>query len=1163
MRGRFCLWVGLAVVLTGSVDSAWASRPLSFDQRVAAQRAIESVYHAHTNGARTPFETAVPLELLESKVRRYLRQSAALEGSWNTPITAEMLDRELERIARGTRFPDRLEEVFGALGNDPFLIRECFARASLADRMSQSLLGTDRWSSWWQDSRGWFDETSVDTVAGDRPLPDGGGETARSICLPDDTWRGGTFDNLEERDNHTSVWTGSLMLVWGGQSGSTVLDTGHRYDPLIDSWTPMTTTNAPAPRVRHTAVWTGTEMVVWGGWTGAVTNSGGRYDPATDSWFTPTTTNAPVGRENHTAVWTGTRMVVWGGRAGSPLNSGGRYDPASDSWTATTATNAPTARQWHAATWTGSHMVVWGGWNSSPTDSGGRYDPVSDSWSTMTTIGAPQARRSHTVVWTGDRVVVWGGQDASTAVLENGGRYDPAADSWTSTSTSGAPEGRSGHTAVWTGNEMLVWGGSGLPGPLNSGGRYDPTSDSWALTSLVDAPAGRIGHSAVWTGNGMIVWGGKIVTRLRSGGRYDPVTDSWTPTAPAVPTGRAGHTAVWTGNRMIVWGGSNANFGFEQTGGSYDALLDSWTATSLTGVPQGRAGHTAVWTGVHMVVWGGTTGEPTRPVTGGRYNPVNDRWMPTSTVDAPPGRVFHTAVWTGDEMVVWGGFPDLQSGGRYDPIADSWAPTTTSGAPIGRYWHTAVWADDEMLVWGGYDNPNFLADGRRYDPATDGWSAISTMNAPAGRAQHTATWTGSRMVVWGGNDLSIAGTGSRFDTGGIYNPTNDKWTVMSTVGAPVGRDLHSAVWTGNEVVFWGGQTGPAFTPVDVESGGRFDVSGNAWIAATSTVAAPSARRNHTGVWTGSDVLVWAGESGPPAGPVNNPRSWGKYALGHATDDDGDGVSECDGDCDDANDTIFPGAPELCDNRDNDCDGSLPPDEVDGDNDGSPLCADCDDADPTSYPNAPELCDNVDNDCDLVVDEIATTCGLGECVSTGFCSGGADSCQPGTPSNETCDGLDNDCDGVVPVDELDTDADGLSTCEGDCDDGNPQTYPGAIEINDGQDNQCPGDPGYTLVDEIEGLAGFTDPLDDNAFCWNAQPLALEYEPSRSDAPNQPVNCLRTITAGTCWSDPTLPPPGGIFYYLVRALCGWTGSLGVDSSGGEHVWGCENLFPGCLD
>ena len=74
-------------------------------------------------------------------------------------------------------------------------------------------------------------------------------------------------------------------------------------------------------------------------------NTGGRYDPSSDSWTPTSTTNAPDPRNAHTAVWTGSEMIVWGGFACVHLfNTGGRYNPSTNSWTATNTTNAPTAR---------------------------------------------------------------------------------------------------------------------------------------------------------------------------------------------------------------------------------------------------------------------------------------------------------------------------------------------------------------------------------------------------------------------------------------------------------------------------------------------------------------------------------------------------------------------------------------------------------------------------------------------------------------------------------------------------------------------------------------------------------------------------------------------------------------------------------------------------
>ena len=54
------------------------------------------------------------------------------------------------------------------------------------------------------------------------------------------------------------------MIVWGGFVYPSSLNTGGRYDPASDSWTPTSTLNAPSARYRHTAVWTGSERIVWG-----------------------------------------------------------------------------------------------------------------------------------------------------------------------------------------------------------------------------------------------------------------------------------------------------------------------------------------------------------------------------------------------------------------------------------------------------------------------------------------------------------------------------------------------------------------------------------------------------------------------------------------------------------------------------------------------------------------------------------------------------------------------------------------------------------------------------------------------------------------------------------------------------------------------------------
>jgi hypothetical protein len=360
-------------------------------------------------------------------------------------------------------------------------------------------------------------------LANDSALTGAGYTDLGSSNVSTALWRSTSSTNAPSaRRWHSAVWTGSEMLVWGGEGTSpTYKNDGSRYDPSTDTWTAITTTNAPTRRYRPTAVWTGSEMLVWGGYDGSYLNSGGRYNPAADTWTPITTSNAPSGRVWHRAVWTGSEMLVWGGYDGSYLNSGGSYNPSADTWTAITTTNAPVGRYLHTAVWTGSEMFVWGGGAPGSLDTGGRYNPATDTWTPITTTNAAAGRYFHTAVSTGSEMLVWGGESSGPTLRNDGGRYDPATDTWTAISTTNAPSARYWHTAVWTGSEMLVWGGEASgPTYTNDGGQYNPSTDTWRAMTTWNAPDGRESHTAVWTGSEMLVWAGWDGSYLSSGRRY-------------------------------------------------------------------------------------------------------------------------------------------------------------------------------------------------------------------------------------------------------------------------------------------------------------------------------------------------------------------------------------------------------------------------------------------------------------------------------------------------------------------------------------------------------------------------------------------------------------------------------------------------------------------
>ena len=217
------------------------------------------------------------------------------------------------------------------------------------------------------------------------------------------------------------------------------------------------------------------------------------------------------------------------------------------------------------------------------------------------------------------------------------------------------------------------------------------------------------------------------------------------------------------------------------------------------------------------------------------------------------------------------------------------------------------------------------------------------------------------------------------------------------------------------------------------------------------------------------------------GPDQQGSETGQAYLFLCIDADDDGVTACDGDCEDAVPTAYPGATEVCDGADSDCDGTLPPDESDVDGDGFRPCSDdCDDADATVYPGAVELCDGLDNDCDGEADEGTDVDDDGDGITE--CDGDCDDTDAtrydGAP--ELCDGLDNDCNDVI--DDVDADADGHLDidCGGDdCDDSNPDANPSTAEIcDDGADNDCDGladdlDDDCSTGDDDDSAAGDDD------------------------------------------------------------------------------------------
>jgi hypothetical protein len=310
------------------------------------------------------------------------------------------------------------------------------------------------------------------------------------------------------------------------------------------------------------------------------------------------------------------------------------------------------------------------------------------------------------------------------------------------------------------------------------------------------------------------------------------------------------------------------------TGACTDNLWETGGAPAVP--PNPVTGHTAIWTGNFVIEWGGVQqGGVPQASPGYRYDPTTDTSTYISKAPSQVQAVGHTAIWTGSEMIIWGGGANSgqqNSGGRYDPVTDTWGLTSTVGAPVGRSEHTAVWTGSKMIVYGGrglrYNPipPTFLTssfnDGGLYDPQTDSWTLFTGLEAnQGGRLSHSAVWTGNRMIVWGGHCQWIQGQpqpscpSTLLNTGFQFDPATNSSTFTSTVGSPSGRDGPAAVWTGTQLIVWSGNQGNT-PPVD---GGRYDPVSNTW-AGVSVIDAPVVRQASL-VWTGSRMVAWSGFNG--------------------------------------------------------------------------------------------------------------------------------------------------------------------------------------------------------------------------------------------------------------------------------------------------------------
>ena len=319
---------------------------------------------------------------------------------------------------------------------------------------------------------------------------------------------------------------------------------------------------------------------------------------------------------------------------------------------------------------------------------------------------------------------------------------------------------------------------------------------------------------------------------------------------PRAPIPASVSASVWTGTETLFFGRVPDMKGGAITGGCHDVAAAYTPATRSwrkLSPPLANAGcfegtETAVWSGSEMLVWGNVHTA---------YSPVTNRWRP---LPEPPLKWAGPSVnvWTGRQMIGWGGGccgDSVKDGLAYTPSTNSWE--VLPPAPISGRHATGTWTGTEMIIVGGADaDGHSYADGAAYNPVTRSWRRLPPMPQP--RFGATVVWDGTEVLVVGGEGAFETTQCRPCADGVAYNPSTNRWRRLP--GMKFARSGHVAVWTGTQLLVWGGVTDLHETVPP--HGVAYHPATDRWSALPMSPL--RGRSGAIAIWTGTSMIVWGG-----------------------------------------------------------------------------------------------------------------------------------------------------------------------------------------------------------------------------------------------------------------------------------------------------------------
>ena len=323
---------------------------------------------------------------------------------------------------------------------------------------------------------------------------------------------------------------------------------------------------------------------------------------------------------------------------------------------------------------------------------------------------------------------------------------------------------------------------------------------------------------------------------------------------------------------------------------AYDPATNTWDALPPTPLTP-REFAAGAWTGTDMVLARGQAsadGDAEHAVAvtdGAAWHATTNTWRPIAPMPTTLPGGEPTAVWTGREVLVWSSVPGTpNSNGRevvlaYNPSTNTWRTLPSSGLTP-RADAVTVWTGTELVIWGGINSDSDFtaayADGARLDPSTNVWRRLPPAPVPA-RAMATAVWSGHEVLLWGGDTAA----GSEVGKGAAYDPRTNTWRALPL--SPLrAKTLPSGVWTGRFFLVIGGSANGSL-PAPGPGAAAYDPKTNSWTALPSApryatgqnapTAAADQREGGVAIWTGKAVVLAGGLDYRQQAPRSDGVEW--------------------------------------------------------------------------------------------------------------------------------------------------------------------------------------------------------------------------------------------------------------------------------------------------